>query len=64
MKPKAYRIQATDQAFVIIAINVSKTYSEFCFYLTGTGNRAWVGTTLKGGPPLSSIASPSTSLPR
>ena len=41
MRPKAYRIQGTDQAFVIIAINVSKGELDFCAFLTTDGNQHW-----------------------
>ena len=54
MKAKAYRIQTSEQEFAVLAVKVSKMYSQFGFYLTGTRNRAWAGTTLKGELPLSS----------
>lgn len=54
MKAKAYRIQTSEQEFAVLAVKASKMYSQFGFYLTGTRNRAWAGTTLKGELPLSS----------
>lgn len=54
MKAKACRIQTSEQGFAVMAIKVSKTYSQFGFYLTGPRNRVREGTTLKGELPLSS----------